>query len=102
MSELVNLSGRLTLSVEEAATALGISRSHAWRMVNNGTLPSVRIGHRVLVPVSDLQEWILKTRSRVAGEAGDGLVQEGHPCQQQAQEEGSSAGGARLGLPTGG
>ena len=71
MSEVTDLSGRLTLSVEEAATALGISRSHAWRMVNGGTLPSIRIGHRVLVPVPDLQEWILEARNRVADGSRD-------------------------------
>ncbi|HJP67016.1 MAG TPA: helix-turn-helix domain-containing protein [Actinomycetota bacterium] len=100
--EMADLNGRLTLSVEEAAIALGISRSHAWRMVSNGTLPSVRIGHRVLVPVPDLQESIARARSRTTGQAGDGVAQEGRQCQQLGQEEGSSAGGARLGLPTGG
>lgn len=72
VSEVNNLAGRLTLSVEEAAAALGISRSHAWRMVNRGTLPSLRIGHRVLVPVPDLQEWILEERTRRASEPTDG------------------------------
>lgn len=71
VSEVTDLSGRLTLSVEEAATALGISRSHAWRMVNGGTLPSIRIGHRVLVPVPDLREWILEARNRVADGSKD-------------------------------
>ncbi|MEW6470650.1 MAG: helix-turn-helix domain-containing protein [Actinomycetota bacterium] len=71
MGEMKDLAGRLTLSVEEAAAALGISRSHAWRMVNRGTLPSLRIGHRVLVPVPDLQEWILEARIRAASDPKD-------------------------------
>lgn len=68
---VTDLRGRLTLSVEEAAQALGISRSHAWRMVNRGTLPSLRIGHRVLVPVPDLQEWIKHEASWEMSEAAE-------------------------------
>jgi len=41
---------RLTLSVEEAAAALGISRAFAYEAVRRGEIPSIRIGRRVLVP----------------------------------------------------
>jgi len=41
---------RLTYSVEEAAQALGISRNSAYAYVKNGTIPSVRVGARLLVP----------------------------------------------------
>lgn len=42
--------GRLTLTVEEAATLLGISRAFAYEAVRRGEIPSIRIGRRVLVP----------------------------------------------------
>lgn len=42
--------GRLTLTVEEAATLLGISRAFAYEAVRRGDIPSIRIGRRVLVP----------------------------------------------------
>lgn len=38
------------LSVSEAADALGISASHAYRLVRRGELPSVRLGRRLVVP----------------------------------------------------
>lgn len=41
---------RLTLSVEEAAEALGLSRAFAYEAVNRGEIPSIRIGRRILVP----------------------------------------------------
>lgn len=41
---------RLTLSVEEAADALGISRALAYEAVQRGEIPSVRIGKRILIP----------------------------------------------------
>lgn len=42
--------GRLTLTVEEAAMLLGISRAFAYEAVRRGEIPSIRIGRRVLVP----------------------------------------------------
>jgi excisionase family DNA binding protein len=44
------LDERLTLTVEEAATLLGISRAFAYEAVNTGAIPSIRIGRRILVP----------------------------------------------------
>lgn len=41
---------RLTLTVEEAAATLGISRASAYEAVRRGEIPSIRIGRRVLVP----------------------------------------------------
>lgn len=42
--------GRLTLTVEEAAALIGISRAFAYEAVRRGEIPSIRIGRRVLVP----------------------------------------------------
>lgn len=41
---------RLTLTVEEAAATLGISRASAYEAVRRGEIPAIRIGRRVLVP----------------------------------------------------
>jgi excisionase family DNA binding protein len=41
---------RLTLTVEEAATVLGISRAFAYESVRRGDLPHVKIGRRLLIP----------------------------------------------------
>ena len=49
---------RVALSVEEAAGRLGVSRSLIWKMVNPGTIRTVRAGHRVLVPVSVVEEFL--------------------------------------------
>ena len=42
-------------SIPEIANALGISRITAYRHVEAGTIPSVRVGARRLVPSSYLQ-----------------------------------------------
>lgn len=52
---------RRTLSVPEAAKALGIGRSAAYEAARTGEIPTVRIGKRILVPVAALKrllrEW---------------------------------------------
>lgn len=44
-----------TVTVQEVAELLGISRNHAFRCVQRGEIPSFRIGRRLLVPVSFLE-----------------------------------------------
>lgn len=41
---------RLTVSVEEAAEILGISRALAYSLVARQQLPSLKLGRRVVVP----------------------------------------------------
>lgn len=43
-----------TLTVEQTAQLLGISRSSAYRGVNRGEIPSIRIGGRIIVPTGKL------------------------------------------------
>ena len=47
---------RLTLTVEEAAALLGISRALAYELVGRGELPSLRLGRRLVVPRKALNE----------------------------------------------
>lgn len=54
---------KMLLTVEEAARRLGIGRSLAWRLVQEGEIPSVRLGRLVRVPMSQLEEW-LQAQSR--------------------------------------
>jgi excisionase family DNA binding protein len=49
---------RLTLTVEEAGTLLGISRAFAYEAVNRGDIPSIRIGRRILVPKAALERML--------------------------------------------
>ena len=49
---------RLTLTVEEAAATLGISRASAYEAVRRGQIPAIRIGNRILVPRSQLKKML--------------------------------------------
>ena len=44
-----------TVTVQELAELLGISRNHAFRCVARGEIPSVRMGRRLLIPASFLE-----------------------------------------------
>jgi excisionase family DNA binding protein len=51
-------SERLTLSVEQAGRLLGLSRGAAYARAVDGSLPTVRLGKRLLVPKSALQKML--------------------------------------------
>ena len=50
--------GRSTFSVEEAGEICGISRPSAYAAAKNGTLPTVRIGRRRIVPRHALERML--------------------------------------------
>jgi excisionase family DNA binding protein len=50
------LTERKTLSIEEAAGALGIGRTLAYEAVRRGEIPTIRIGRRLLVPRGALDQ----------------------------------------------
>jgi excisionase family DNA binding protein len=50
-----DLRGRSTCSVEEASRLLGIGRSTAFAAARDGSLPTLRVSHRLLVPLAKLR-----------------------------------------------
>jgi excisionase family DNA binding protein len=54
----------LLVSVKDAARLLGIGRDAAYSLVREGTLPSIRLGRRILIPRGALEAWV-----RRAGDA---------------------------------
>jgi excisionase family DNA binding protein len=68
----------ITLTVPEAASLVGVSRTTAYELVRAGHLPSVRLGRRIIVPLGPLLErlgmtiddWLVLNRSEASGEQG--------------------------------
>jgi len=52
-----NETERLTMTVESASKALGISRATAYMLVNTGRLPAIRISdRRIIIPKKAISE----------------------------------------------
>jgi excisionase family DNA binding protein len=49
---------RMLYRPAEAADAIGVSRARAYELIAAGTIPSIRIGSSIRVPVEALREWI--------------------------------------------
>ena len=53
---------RATLTVEEAARLLGIGRGLAYEGARTGTIPSLRLGRRIVVPRAGLERLLASGR----------------------------------------
>lgn len=51
----MNQAGKLTLTAPEVGQLLGISRNQVYKGVREGSIPSIRVGSKILVPVEALQ-----------------------------------------------
>lgn len=49
---------RRTISVEEAGRILGVSRGAAYAYAKDGSIPTIRLGKRLLVPKSALNKML--------------------------------------------
>ena len=49
---------RVAMSVQEMAMQMGISLSKAYALTREADFPIVRVGKRVLVPVSEFKVWL--------------------------------------------
>jgi excisionase family DNA binding protein len=58
---------RRTVTVEQAAEILGISRGSAYTLAKSGALPTVRLGRRLLVPRAAMDRLLGETPSHGLG-----------------------------------
>jgi excisionase family DNA binding protein len=74
---------KLTITVPELAEALGVSRMTAYAAVRAGSIPSIRVGRRVLVPRLALERLMETAAAAVTGQAVSG-----EPLPVKRSEEG--------------
>lgn len=58
------LQGRLALRPGELGEVLGIGRNAAYKLCNQADFPTVRIGHKLIIPVDGLRRWLEEQESR--------------------------------------
>ncbi len=56
---------KLLLKPAEVGEAIGVSRARAYELIAKGTIPSIRVGASIRVPVAALRDWI--TEQQAAG-----------------------------------
>ena len=52
---------KLTVTVPEAARMLGISRGLAYEMAREGTIPTLRFGRRMVIPLVAIERMLQET-----------------------------------------
>jgi hypothetical protein len=64
--EAIPFDQRLTCSIAEAASAIGLSRARMYELINGGAVETLRIGRRHLVRVPSLKSF-LDSRAQESG-----------------------------------
>lgn len=49
---------RMVFSIQEVAEMLGISKSYAYELVRNGTIPALQLGRKRVIPKEEFKKWI--------------------------------------------
>ena len=62
---------RLAVSVEEAASLLGISRAFAYELVARSELPALRLGRRIVIPRRAVEAMVEQASAAFRIRAGD-------------------------------
>jgi excisionase family DNA binding protein len=63
------INSKLLLRPQEAAESLGISRAKVYALLADGTLPRVKVGSSIRVPLAALEQWVVDRQA--FGEATD-------------------------------
>jgi excisionase family DNA binding protein len=76
---------RLLLNPSEVAEVLGIGRSRVYEFLAAGTLPSIRVGRSIRVPVEYLSEWIARRAADGGTAEGARMAEGAAPRRRQAE-----------------
>lgn len=53
---------KIVYTIQEAAEMLGISRSYAYELVRNGTIPVLELGKKRVIPKEKFNKWLNSER----------------------------------------
>jgi len=66
-SSPINQVDRLAVRVEEAAEMLGLGRSTVFELLKDGSLASIKVGKRRLIPIQEITAFIGRCASTTKG-----------------------------------
>jgi len=64
--EEVVLPPKLTYTIEEVAHVLNIGLSYAYALAESGQLPTIRLGRRILVPITEMPIFLEREQAKQA------------------------------------
>ena len=70
------MDGRILLTIDQAASALEISRSHIYSLLMTGDLPSIKIGRSRRILAGALELWARERQEREAGLGSSAFLEE--------------------------
>ncbi|MGP8160244.1 MAG: helix-turn-helix domain-containing protein [Candidatus Dormibacteria bacterium] len=82
---------RVTMTINEAAVRLGISRGSAYAAARRGDLPVIRINRRIVVPRVAFQRWL----EAAAAPSGEPASEYRAPSAVRGRAHGAAASGPR-------
>lgn len=56
---------KLALTPKETANRLGIGLNKVYELINLKSIPSIRVGRKILIPISCLENWLLTSAGDV-------------------------------------
>ena len=61
---------RLLLKPGEAAEVLGVGRMRVYELIRQGRIPTLRVGHRLRIPIDELRAWVRREAGVGKAECG--------------------------------
>jgi len=59
------MNDRAFLTVAEVAQRIGVSRERAYQLIDNGTIPNIRLSERrIRIPVAAFEQWLAELNER--------------------------------------
>lgn len=58
---------KLTITVEEMAEVVGVSRPKAYELIHKEGFPTVRMGRRIVIPLDSLKRWLEEQAGAAVG-----------------------------------
>jgi excisionase family DNA binding protein len=62
---------KLLLTIPDCCARLNLGRSKIYQLINQGSLPVVRIGRAVRVDAKALEEWVARLQEEATEEQGE-------------------------------
>jgi excisionase family DNA binding protein len=65
LSDLTSPDAPATITVDQTAEFMGLSRGAVYEGVKRGDIPSLRVGRRILIPVTPLLNWLGTSKNMI-------------------------------------